>query len=443
NEVYELFGGDLKRYAGTYTQYERVREAELVSLVKRYEEQQDEIARAEALIERFRYKATKAAMVQERIKMLEKMERIEIPESMKKIHFSFPPAPHTGRLVLTTTALYKHYGARPIIENLDLVLEKGERLVVVGRNGAGKSTLLRILAGVDGDFQGTITPGAGVAAGYFSQDNAELLTGSASIIETLEAEAPTALIPRLRDMLGAFLFRGDDIFKSVNVLSGGEKSRLALLRLLLKPINLLILDEPTNHLDLHSKDVLLDALRRFEGSIIFVSHDRGFIEGLATRVLELTASGGGIPSRVRNFPGDYRYYAERVEREAAGIEPEAGVVQGSGGGKPAAKPAAKPANSAQSGTPQRSASVSSYEEEKKAKAERRKLEREEARLLGEIDAAETQKKEREAELSNPAVYSDGAKSRAVQAEIERLDKLAAELSAQWESIVLQLEGTQS
>jgi ATP-binding cassette subfamily F protein 3 len=236
NEVYELYGGSLKRYAGTYTQYERVREAELSSLVKRYEEQRAEIEKIEALIERFRYKATKAAMVQERIKYLERMERIELPEGTKRIRFSFPPAPHTGRLVLTVTSLTRRYGSRAVLQDLDFVLEKGERLVVVGRNGAGKSTLLRVLAGVDADFTGSVEPGSGVIPGYFSQDNAELLKGEESIIGLLESEAPTHLIPKLRDMLGSFLFRGDDIHKSLNVLSGGEKSRLALLRLLLRPL---------------------------------------------------------------------------------------------------------------------------------------------------------------------------------------------------------------
>jgi ATP-binding cassette subfamily F protein 3 len=440
NEVYELFGGDLKRYAGNYTQYEKVREVELATLVKRYEEQQDEIAKNEALIERFRYKATKAAMVQERIKHLEKMERIEIPESLKKIHFTFPPAPHSGRLVLTLSGLSKHYGERPVIENLDLVLEKGDRLVVVGRNGAGKSTLLRILAGVDPDFTGTVTPGAGVAAGYFSQDNAETLKGSTRIIDLLESEAPTALIPKLRDMLGAFLFRGDDIFKSIDVLSGGEKSRLALLRLLFRPINLLILDELTNHLDLHSKDVLLDALRRFEGTVIFVSHDRGFIEGLATRVVELTASGPGIPSRVRNFTGNYAYYLERLEREASETPPETSFTSAPG------QQAKKAASTVQAETPQAKrgnetapSGVSSYEIEKKLKAERRKLEREEARLMEEIGKAEELKKAQEQALADPAVYSDGTKSRAVQAEIERLDSLVVSLTAQWEEAAAQLE----
>lgn len=441
NEVYELFAGDLKRYVGNYTQYEKVREVELATLVKRYEEQQEEIAKNEALIERFRYKATKAAMVQERIKHLEKMERIEIPESLKKIHFTFPPAPHSGRLVLTIAGLSKHYGERPVIENLDLVLEKGDRLVVVGRNGAGKSTLLRILAGVDPDFTGTVTPGAGVAAGYFSQDNAETLKGSTRIIDLLESEAPTALIPKLRDMLGAFLFRGDDIFKPIDVLSGGEKSRLALLRLLFRPINLLILDEPTNHLDLHSKDVLLDALRRFEGTVIFVSHDRGFIEGLATRVVELTASGPGIPSRVRNFTGDYAYYLERLEREASGETPGETSFASALGAQ-----AKKAESSAQAETPVPKrgsettlSGASSYEIEKKLKAERRKLEREEARLMEEIGHTEELKKAQERALADPAVYSDGAKSRAVQAEIERLDSLVISLTAQWEEAAAQLE----
>lgn len=424
-EVYELFGGQLKRYAGTYTQYEKVRAVELESLIKRYEEQQEEIEKTNDFIRRFRYNASKAAMVQDRIKRLEKMELIEIPESLKKMRFHFPPAPHTGRLVLTTDKLGKKWGDRAVIENLDLVVEKKERLVVVGRNGAGKSTLLRILASRDADFTGTVNPGAGVLAGYFSQDNAETLTGNERIIDLLEAEAPNELIPRLRDMLAAFLFRGDDIYKQVNVLSGGEKSRLALLRLLFKPLNLLILDEPTNHLDLHSKDVLLDALNSFDGTVVFVSHDRGFIEGLATRVLELTASGPGIASRVRNFPGDYRYYMERIAREEAGLEPDGAsdVKVGSAKEEPEKK----------------SANALNRKEDKRLKSERRKLEREEERLMGEIARAEDELTAAEQHLADPAVYSDGEKSRAAQLETERISALIAELSASWEAVSLQLE----
>jgi ATP-binding cassette subfamily F protein 3 len=426
DEVYELFSGSLKRYAGTYSQYEKVRAVELESLIKRYEEQREEIAKTEDFIRRFRYQATRAAMVQDRVKRLEKLERIEIPESLKKIHFRFPPSPHTGRLVLTTQSLSKSWGSRPVIESLGLVLEKDERLVVVGRNGAGKSTLLRILAGVDPDYTGTVSLGAGVIAGYFSQDNAETITGPVRILDLLEGEAPLELVPRVRDMLAAFLFRGDDIYKPLDVLSGGEKSRLALLRLLLRPLNLLILDEPTNHLDLHSKDVLLEALRGFGGTVIFVSHDRGFIESLATRVLELTASGCGIPSRVRNFPGDYRYYMERLEREAAGAESMGGSAQTAG----------KPGDASLDA---KARATASREEDKRLKAERRKLEREEARLLAEIESAEAAKKDAETALSDPAVYSDGVKSRAAQAEIERLDALVASLSGEWESVSLSLE----
>ncbi|HKL86145.1 MAG TPA: ABC-F family ATP-binding cassette domain-containing protein [Treponemataceae bacterium] len=422
NEVYELFGGSLKRYVGTYTRYEEIRALELEALIKRYDEQQDEIGKTEDFIRRFRYNASKAAMVQDRVKRLEKLERIEIPESLKKMHFHFPPAPHTGRLVLTTTNLCKRYGNRKIIDGLDIILEKKERLVVVGRNGAGKSTLLRILSGADSDYSGSVNLGAGVFAGYFSQDNAEHLSGPEKILDLLESEAPLELVPRLREMLASFLFRGDDIYKQVSVLSGGEKSRLALLRLLLKPLNLLILDEPTNHLDLHSKDVLLEALRGFDGTVIFVSHDRGFIEGLATRVLELTAGSPGIPSRVRNFPGEYRYYLDQVEKETAALAGES-VSSKAGGSSSGA----------------RSTGVNSYEEDKRLKAERRKLEKEEQRLLSEIDAAESAIKELEIALSTPEVYIDAEKSKAVQADTAKFTQMIEDLSTQWEEIVLQLE----
>ena len=245
------------------------------------------------------------------------MVRIEIPESLKKIHFTFPPAPHAGRLVFRLNNITKSYdGHTKVLNALDLTVENGQRLVVAGRNGAGKSTLLRIIAGQDQSFSGELIPGAGVKIGYFSQDNAETIKGSQTILEYLEERAPLELIPKLRDMLGAFLFRGDDVFKSLDVLSGGEKSRVALLQLLLSPVNLLVLDEPTNHLDLHSKDVLLDALRDFGGTVIFVSHDRGFIQQLATQVLHLE------PGTAKYYPGDYTYYLEQMEKTSSPVVPE-------------------------------------------------------------------------------------------------------------------------
>ena len=430
NEVYELFNGDLKRYPGNFSHYEKVREVELKTLIAAYEQQQEEINKLEDFIRRFGYKATKAAQAQEYMKKLEKMERIEIPESLKKIHFSFPPAPHSGRLVLRMNGICKSYdGAHKVLDNLELTLENGERLVVAGRNGAGKSTLLRIIAGEDSAFTGEIIPGAGVKIGYFSQDNAETIKGKETILDYLEARAPLELIPKLRDMLGAFLFRGDDVYKSLDVLSGGEKSRIALLQLLLSPVNLLVLDEPTNHLDIHSKDVLLTALRDFGGTVIFVSHDRGFIEQLATRVLELK------PGQFKNYPGNYEFYMEQVAKLEA-------QENGGGEGLPlasAGKPSsAAPSNGGQAprNAPQstecNSTSSLSWEEQKKLEAARRKAEKEVAQLEAKITELEEKKSELENKLADPAVYSNGEKAKAVQREIEELAQQIEETTAAWE-----------
>ncbi|WP_296325306.1 ABC-F family ATP-binding cassette domain-containing protein [Treponema sp. UBA3813] len=437
NEVYELFNGDLHRYAGNFSHYEKVRETELETLIKEYEKQQEEIRHLQEFIDRFGAKATKAAQAQERQKMLDKIleHEIVIPENLKKIHFKFPPAPHSGRLVATLEKITKSYdGVHKVLDNLDLLLENGDRLVVAGHNGAGKSTLLRILAGVDSDFEGSVKLGAGVSIGYFSQDNAETLKGSQTILEAVEEDAPLELIPRLRDMLGAFLFRGDDVFKSLDVLSGGEKSRVALLKLLLRPVNLLILDEPTNHLDMHSKDVLLEALKDFGGTVIFVSHDRGFIEELSTRVLELK------PGHFRTFPGDYRYYMERLEREANGeIEDALQDVE---------KKKRENLTTAQRSPNSRanleihggiSSSRLSYEEKKKLEAERRKAEKKVSQIEEEIARVEEEKSAEENKMANPEVYSNGEKAKAVQAKIAQLSQKLDELNAQWEEAALALE----
>ncbi len=425
HETYELFNGVLKRYAGTYSNYEKVRETELASLVKAYTLQQEEIAKTEEFIRKFRYNASKAALVQDRIRRLEKLELIQLPEHLKKIRFSFPPAPHSGNIVLTAEHIVKYYGDRCIFNDAELILAKKERLVLAGRNGAGKTTLLRILAGEDSDYSGSVRQGAGVVAGYFSQDEAERLTGSQSIISLLEQEAPTHLIPKLYDMLAAFLFRGDDIHKPLSVLSGGEKSRLALLRLLLRPLNLLILDEPTNHLDLHSKDVLLDALQRFDGTVIFVSHDKFFIEGLATRVLELTAS-ELAPARIRNFTGSYEYYLYRIEQEQAGVQPAANQ-QGT-------KKNAAPANAELQGERAKTTGLLSYEAQKKQRAERRKQEKEEQRIMAALTETEEEIKKLELLMAQPDIYSDGEKIRSIQHQIQTLTAYAEELTEAWEQL---------
>ena len=416
NEVYELFNGELKRYPGNYTHYEKVREIELETLIREYEKQQAEIAHLQEFINRFGVQATKAAQAQERQKMLDKIleKQIVIPESLKKIHFKFPPAPHSGRLVATLSKITKSYdGEHNVLQNLDLVLENGERLVVAGHNGAGKSTLLRIIAGADSDFSGEVKLGSGVKIGYFSQDNAETLKGRASVLESVESEAPLELIPKIRDMLGAFLFRGDDVHKSLDVLSGGEKARVALLKLLLRPVNFLILDEPTNHLDMHSKDVLLDALKDFGGTVIFVSHDRGFIENLSTRVLELK------PGQFRLFPGDYKYYMERLEREANGEFSQNDEL----------KSAAQPEKNSQK--EEKTETKRSWEEQKKLESERRRAEKNVKNLEEQILKLEEEKSSQEAQMAKPEVYSNGEKAKAVQKKIDELAEKLEELNLQW------------
>ena len=416
NEVYELFNGELKCYPGNYTHYEKVREIELETLIREYEKQQAEIAHLQEFINRFGVQATKAAQAQERQKMLDKIleKQIVIPESLKKIHFKFPPAPHSGRLVATLSKITKSYdGEHNVLQNLDLVLENGERLVVAGHNGAGKSTLLRIIAGADSDFSGEVKLGSGVKIGYFSQDNAETLKGSASVLETVESEAPLELIPKIRDMLGAFLFRGDDVHKSLDVLSGGEKARVALLKLLLRPVNFLILDEPTNHLDMHSKDVLLDALKDFGGTVIFVSHDRGFIENLSTRVLELK------PGQFRLFHGDYKYYMERLEREANGEFSQNDEL----------KSAAQPEKNSQK--EEKTETKRSWEEQKKLESERRRAEKNVKNLEEQILKLEEEKSSQEAQMARPEVYSNGEKAKAVQKKIDELAEKLEELNLQW------------
>jgi ATP-binding cassette subfamily F protein 3 len=457
-EVYEIFQGMLKRYAGNYSAYEKTRDVELENLLKRYRAQQDEIAKSQALIQRFRYKASKAAMIQERIKKLEKMERIEIPESLKKISIPFPQPPHSGRIVLTLEKAGKRYGSRQVLSGIDLTLERKERLVVVGKNGAGKTTLLRIIAGEDGAHEGSVTYGTGVRTGYFSQNAAEALSGDETILAFLENSAPTALMPTLRDMLGAFLFRGDDVYKPLSVLSGGERSRLALLRLLLRPINRLVLDEPTNHLDLHSKDVLLDALVQFGGTVIFVSHDRTFMEALSTKTLELSepAPGegpllprGAGPSRARLFYGGYAYYLERLERETEnpvdpGMEIHLREPAPRKDPSPAASLAApdgslRPVILIKQGQGRHVQAGEQRELQKQRQTLLRRLQRQEEEILLWLEKIEAEKAALEAELTKEEIYSNGEKTRAVKA---ALAKTAAELeakSAEWEKIAAELQ----
>lgn len=408
NEVYELFMGRLTRYTGNYTQYEKIRRDEIASLMKKYEEQQKEIEKLEAFIRRFASKPTKAAQAMERQKRLEKMEKVEIPEHLKTIHFSFPPAPHLSRIVLRAQNITKTYdGKRNVIENLSFTLEKGDKLVVVGRNGEGKSTLLRLLTGSDKDFTGEIKIADGVNIGYFSQDSAEKIMADESVLNYMERNSPFEMTSKVRDLLGAFLFRGDDVYKNLKVLSGGEKSRLALLSLLLENHNLLILDEPTNHLDIASKDVLLKALSDFEGVVIFVSHDRAFMSALSNKVLELK---GGKASL---FVSGYEYYLEKTQGEEDFLP--------------------------QSSEKNESKEVkTSYEENKKKEAIKRKLRKDTEKIEEEIEKCEAKKAELLSSLSEKEVYADRIKSKKAADEIAECERKIEKLNEEWENAMQKL-----
>ena len=289
----------LTDYHGNYSHYIVERDARMDQLRKAKREQDEEIARVKMFIDRFRYQATKASQVQSRIKMLDKVVPIEAPPERKRIHFTFPSCAKSGRTVFDLKDIRKAYGDNVIFSHANLHIERGDRLALVGPNGAGKSTLMRMLSGVEAPDRGTREEGHQVVMQYFAQDEATRLDPKLTVYETLAAGSPNDMVPAIRNILGGFLFSGDDVHKKVRVLSGGERTRLAVARMLLRPSNTLLLDEPTNHLDLDSKDILLEALEDFGGTLIFVSHDRYFVEKLATKIVEI--GHGDAPV----FPGTY------------------------------------------------------------------------------------------------------------------------------------------
>ena len=304
----------LTDYVGNYSKYVEQRDAMLERLRQAKRDQDEEVARVKMFVDRFRYQATKAAQVQSRIKMLDKVVPIEVPPERKRVRFTFPTAPKSGRTVLELKGVRKAYGATRVFEGIDLLIERGDRVALIGPNGAGKSTLMRILSGVEAPDAGTRTEGHQVVMQYFAQDEATRLEPTLTVYETLEAGSPVQMVPAIRTILGGFLFGGDDIYKKAGVLSGGERTRLAVARMLLRPANTLLLDEPTNHLDMDSKDVLLDALEDFGGTLILVSHDRYFIDKLATKVIDV---GGGAASVYPGGYEEYRWSLAKREEEAA------------------------------------------------------------------------------------------------------------------------------
>jgi len=309
----EIWNKQVFFYTGNYDKYLAEKTQRREQLQAAYRNQRERIEQLEAFINRFRYQATKAKQVQSRIKELEKMERIEIPPEEKTIHFSFPQPKPSGRIVVEFKDVAKSYGPKEVFRNVNFMIERGDRVALVGVNGAGKSTLIKLLAGTEPLSAGECRPGHNVDTDYFAQDQYKELNQDARILDDISELSPRSTQTELRNLLGCFLFQSDDVFKRIGVLSGGERGRYALLRLLLHPANFLLLDEPTNHLDMRAKDVLLEALAAYSGTVVLVSHDRYFIDKLATRVFEV---GGG---RVEVYPGNYEDYLWRKQGRNAHV----------------------------------------------------------------------------------------------------------------------------
>ena len=316
--IVEIDDGEIISYSGNYDFYERERKLREANREAAYARQQAMLAKEQRFIERFAAHAAKAAQVQSRVKALEKIEKIELPKRRPIVQFDFRQPPRSGDVVVTLEGLGKHYGERTVFSDFSLTIQRRERWSVMGRNGAGKSTLLKLIAGVSSPDAGTVRLGASLRTGYFAQQSLQLLDADLTIWEQIQRDFPHESVGVLRNLLGAFQFSGDDIDKKIRMLSGGERSRLVLARMLLHPPNFLILDEPTNHLDLATKDMLITALKDFEGTMVFVSHDRSFLRGLSNRVLELGGETGLSPTPVA-YPGSYVEYVERTGHEAPGV----------------------------------------------------------------------------------------------------------------------------
>ena len=316
DRIAEIWNKRVHFYSGNYEKYLSQKQERRDTLVAAYKNQRDRIEQLEAFINRFRYQATKAKQVQSRVKELEKIDRIEVPQDERTIHFTFPQPKPSGRLVVEAIDVGKSYGRKHVFSNASFTIQRGDRIALVGVNGAGKSTLIKLLTGVEPLTEGALNLGHNVEPDYFAQDQYKELDPSSRMLDDLSNVSPQKSITELRGVLGCFLFSEDDVFKPIGVLSGGERNRYALARMLLHPSNFLLLDEPTNHLDMRAKDVLLESLEKYNGTVVFVSHDRYFIDKLATRVFEI---GDG---RVEVFPGNYEDYLWRKQRKELGESEE-------------------------------------------------------------------------------------------------------------------------
>ena len=438
NKIAEIWNKRFWFYTGNYDKFLAQKTQRNEQLQAAYRNQRDRIEQLEVFINRFRYQATKAKQVQSRIKELEKIERIEIPPEEKTIHFSFPQPKPSGRIVAEFEGVAKSYpgkngsAEKEVFRNVDFMIERGDRIALVGVNGAGKSTLIKLLAGTENVTHGEYRLGHNVEADYFAQDQYKELDPDARILDDLGEASPRSGETELRSLLGCFLFSEDDVFKKIGVLSGGERGRYALLRLLLHPANFLLLDEPTNHLDLRAKDVLLNALVEYKGTVVFVSHDRYFIDKLATRVFEV---GDG---KVEVFPGNYEDYLWRKQggqRVAPTLDDVPGVKAARNEPTPKAVAATVPGNGNGTGE----ASASSEPKKRLNPIKRKQIEDRVHELEEEISRTEASIAHLEMELQN---FVSADESQRQSQELEQQKKNHAMLIKEWEETAQALQGTE-
>lgn len=415
--IWELEKGKIHEYGGNYSFYEMEKEKRMELQRARYVNQQKKIKEVERFIERFRAKNTKASQVQSRILMLEKMEKETLPDNAtEQVRFRFPPSKQSGVSVLEVNDVSHKYDGRPIFQDICLSLERGEKVALVGQNGSGKSTLLRIIAGIEQPHTGTIRMGHNVLFDYFAQEHAEKLNTRNTVLQEIESVAPLSMTPHTRHILGAFLFSGDDVFKGVHVLSGGEKSRLSLAKMLLKPTNFLILDEPTNHIDITTKKILKDALLDYAGSLLIVSHDRDFLDGLVSKVYELKNQ------NIITHLGSMRDFLEKKTLDLLGETAEGRATEGS---------YRKPEET--------NSQKQQYLLKKEHHARKRKLTKEVQNIEEKIASREAQKKELDHIFSDPALYNDKEKSVEINKQYKAITQELSALYTRWEEVHAELE----
>jgi len=421
--IWELRDRKIQEFRGNYTKFRELRAERDAQLLAAANRQSKEVARVQQFVDRFRYQANKAKQVQSRIKQLEKVKLIELQRDTKRVKFKFPLPSTSGRHVLELQGVSKRYGEKVVYPSLDFSVERGQRIALVGENGAGKSTLLKMLAGVLPPDKGTRTVGHGATIHYFAQHQAETLNPEHTILESLGEVSTQAETNFLRGLAGAFLFSGPDQKKPIKALSGGERNRVALARMLVEPANTLLLDEPTNHLDPASVDVLTDALTEFPGTIVFISHDPTFLTRISTRIVEID------DGQARNFFGDYEYYLWKKAQEFESIKESSEELRGKASGKQAGPTKAMAAQS------QSKSSAGDRRDLNKTQA---RLEKQVARSESEIAEYEGKIREREQALADPELYKEFATWNGLHQEQDGWKKELERLTARWESLSAEL-----